>query len=143
MTPQTLPSRWRELAEQQRKLGADSQAHTLEYCADELEREGDVVEASPQPETALTWTWREKLWIVPAETRLGTAELAEALGKPKSWIYARTQADAEDPLPHRKLDSALTFTVGEVRAWIREREDVLVAGPMESTEAEKRGLIAV
>lgn len=38
MTPRTLPSRWRTLAEQQRKLGADSQAHTLEYCADELER---------------------------------------------------------------------------------------------------------
>ena len=38
MTPHTLPSRWRTLAEQQRKLGAEPQAHTLEYCAEELER---------------------------------------------------------------------------------------------------------
>jgi hypothetical protein len=31
-----LPVLWRTLAAQQRRLGADSQARTLEYCADEL-----------------------------------------------------------------------------------------------------------
>jgi hypothetical protein len=35
-TPADLPELWRKLAVQQRRLGADSQARTLEYCADEL-----------------------------------------------------------------------------------------------------------
>ena len=89
------------------------------------------------------WTWREKLWIAPAETRIGTTELAEAFGRPKSWVYAHTEAGAENPVPHRKLDGVLVFTVGEVRAWVRESEEVLVAGPMESTQPEIRSLMAV
>lgn len=35
-TPTTLPELWRALAVQQRLLGADAQARTLDYCADEL-----------------------------------------------------------------------------------------------------------
>jgi len=35
-SPADLPDLWRTLAAQQRRLGADSQARTLEYCADEL-----------------------------------------------------------------------------------------------------------
>ena len=34
--PADLPELWRTLAAQQRRLGADAQARTLEYCADEL-----------------------------------------------------------------------------------------------------------
>ena len=87
-------------------------------------------------------TWRAMLWTVPAETRLGIAEVAEALGRPRSWIYART-GSAENSIPHRKLDGGLVFTAGELRTWIRDREDVIEAGPMESTEAERRGLHAM
>jgi hypothetical protein len=83
--------------------------------------------------------WRERLWLVPAETRLGVPEVAEALSRPKSWVYARTGPSAEDPLPHRKLDGANIFTAGELRAWIRSREEVVHAGPMESTPAEREG----
>ena len=35
-TPAELPAEWRALAAQQRRLGADSQARILEFCADEL-----------------------------------------------------------------------------------------------------------
>ena len=35
-TPAELPEEWRALAAQQRRLGADSQARILEFCADEL-----------------------------------------------------------------------------------------------------------
>jgi hypothetical protein len=35
-TPADLPEEWRSLAAQQRRLGADSQARILEFCADEL-----------------------------------------------------------------------------------------------------------
>lgn len=35
-TPADLPDLWRALAAKQRRLGAEAQAHTLEYCAAEL-----------------------------------------------------------------------------------------------------------
>lgn len=35
-TPAELPGDWRTLAAQQRRLGADSQARILDFCADEL-----------------------------------------------------------------------------------------------------------
>lgn len=75
----------------------------------------------PTPET-----WRERLWTVPADTRLGVVEVAEAMGdKPRSWVYARTGPAAEDPLPCRKLDGTLVFMAGELREWIEDREEVV------------------
>ena len=88
-------------------------------------------------------SWRERLWVAPAETRLGVGEVAEALGRAKSWVYAHTGPKADDPIPHRKLDGVNVFTAGELRAWIRDREEVVHGGPMHSTEAERRGLHAV
>lgn len=35
-SPANLPDQWRQLAVQQRRLGADAQARSLEFCADEL-----------------------------------------------------------------------------------------------------------
>jgi hypothetical protein len=122
--------------------------------SDLIEREGgepgDHPSPAPAPE-APPFTWRERLWLVPAETRLGVPEVAEAVGRPKSWVYARThrfvgkgkhrrERPAAELIPHRKLDGALVFTAGEVRAWLRDREEAVVGGPMHSTEAERRGL---
>ena len=84
-------------------------------------------------------TWRERLWLAPAETRLGANELCEALGRSKHWLYRHTGPSAENRIPHRKLDGELVFAVGEVRTWIRENEDVIQAGPMESTIWERKG----
>lgn len=86
-----------------------------------------------EPATGVELSWRERLWSVPAETRLGVTEVAEALGRPKSFVYART-GSAEDALPHRKLDGSLVFTAGELRAWIRDREEVVHAGPFLSVK---------
>lgn len=36
LTPTDLPELWRALAVQQRSLGAEAQARTLEFCADQL-----------------------------------------------------------------------------------------------------------
>lgn len=74
-------------------------------------------------------TWRERLWVVPADTRIGVVELADALSVSKSWIYARTRQEAEDSLPCRKLGDSLYFRVGEIRTWIREHEEVMHALP--------------
>lgn len=71
-------------------------------------------------------TWRERLWTVPAETRIGVKELAEALGRPRSWVYRRTGQNAHKaPLPVRKLDAELVFVVGEIRGWLIERETLV------------------
>lgn len=94
-----------------------------------------VTEAAPE-------TWREKLWSVPAEVRLGVSELAEAFGKPRSFIYARTGPRAANPIPCRKLDGALSFTAGEARAWLRATEAVVHAGPMESPSSARRLVIS-
>jgi hypothetical protein len=103
---------------------------------DELVDVAEQPAAGPQDVEPMSW--RERLWTVPAETRLGVAEVAEAMGRPKSWVYARTGPKTEDPLPHRKLDGTLTFTAGELRAWIRAHETVVAGGPMESTPVERR-----
>jgi hypothetical protein len=80
----------------------------------------------PPPEPVPV-TWREKLWLVPAETRLGVREAAEAIGRPVSWVYRRTGEKSEKaPLPHRKLDGELVFTAGELRAWVEGHETVVV-----------------
>ena len=114
-----------------------------QVVSDVLKSAVDPEEAEPSREATSTpsdlWTLRERLWTVPAETRLGVAEVAEALGRGRAFVYARTAAKAEDPLPHRKLDGTLLFTAGELRAWVRDREDVVVAGRSESTPSERSG----
>lgn len=127
--------RWCRNAPEGTRLEARVVAEILDAGTEE---KGPPEAETGAPDPTATWTWRERLWVVPAETRLGTEELAEALGRPKSWVYSRTQSGASDPIPHRKLDGSLWFAAGEVRAWIREREEVPVGGPMESTDAEKR-----
>ena len=88
-----------------------------------------ATEAPMAPPEPLQHTWRERLWLVPAETRLGVREVAEALGRPASWVYRRTSVKSEKaPLPHRKLDGELVFTAGELRAWVERHEAVVVPG---------------
>jgi excisionase family DNA binding protein len=45
-----------------------------------------AVLAEPKPETADT-SWRSRIWKVPADTVLTTAEAAEALGKSKGALH--------------------------------------------------------
>jgi len=94
----------------------------------------------PSPETIPTW--RERLWITHPDTRIGTVELAEALGRPRSWIYRHTGPRSPcAPIPHRKLDGELVFLVGEVRQWVEEREAVVVQC-RSRTDARKRSAMA-
>ena len=79
--------------------------------------------------------WRILLWTVDSETRIGRDELLEAVGRPASWLYRHTGAkkgacSMGDRIPHRKLDGELVFIVGEVRQWLRDREEIVMAGPM-------------
>ena len=97
-------------------------------------------EAAPTP-LAVDNTWRERLWLVPAETRMATSDVLEALGHSRTWLYKHMAEDrVPHRLPHRKLDGELVFTAGEVRAWLRSTEDVVAAGPMDSTGLTVGGL---
>ncbi len=84
-------------------------------------------------------SWRERLWTAPGETRIGKAEVCEALGRPESWLYRHTSKrsttgeNAYPRIPHRRLEGELVFLVGELREWVREHEEVVQAGRMEST----------
>jgi hypothetical protein len=120
----------------------------VEWLCQELERAGASLQPEPEPANPAgdgppLVTWREKLWTVPAETRIGVHELTEALGKPRSWVYRHTSPKAAEAagyplIPHRKLEGELIFVVGELRAWIRDNEEIIRAGRMESTLEERR-----
>jgi predicted DNA-binding transcriptional regulator AlpA len=74
-------------------------------------------------------TWRERLWTVPADTRLGVRELVEATGRSRDWVYRHTAASGTATrLPHRTLDGELVFLAGEVRGWLVENEQIIEPG---------------
>jgi predicted DNA-binding transcriptional regulator AlpA len=86
---------------------------------------------APAPAAAAepaTVPWSVRLWQVPPQTRLGPVELLEAVGRPRSWLYRHTGRKAPSRIPHRKLDGALVFVVGEVRQWIEDHEQIVVPG---------------
>lgn len=110
---------------------------TAERALGQVEGEGgreapDPSDQAPEP------TWRERLWRGPTETRIGVSELVEALGVSESWIYSRTRSDADPRLPHSKLGGNLVFKVGEVRAWVRDHEQVVEAYRTEPAKGELR-----
>ena len=129
MTPSDFHSWLKTLAEAEATVPA-------RQVFDRLPEDGgkETPQADPSP---IEMSWRERLWLVPAETRLGVTELCEALGRSQSWAYRRTGAKAEDPLPHRIMDGQLVFTVGELRTWIRQHEESVHEVPMDSTPAER------
>lgn len=101
---------------------------TLDASAirDLLERATPAAAEPPPTTLPIEPTWRERLWTAPAETRIGVRELAEAVGRPRSWVYRRTGPNSpRAPLPHRKLDGELVFVVGEIRDWLRDHESGL------------------
>ena len=94
--------------------------------------------APTTPVAAAPESWRVLLWTVHPETRLTPDDVAEAFGRSRSWVYKRTSKGADPRLPHRKLDGCLTFTAGELRAWVREHEESVVEGESWTPRPELR-----
>lgn len=112
--------RWLEQAPGDTLLPARSVLEMLRGATPTAEVTPDI---QPQPTS-----WRERLWTVPPETRLGVAELSQAIGRPRSWIYRHTSRASGLPLlPHAKLDGELVFTASEIRAWLAQHEETVVA----------------
>jgi len=111
------------------------------------------VERQPAPDAATAQVaipapgWRSRLWSCPPDTRLGKSELCEALGRSADWLYRHTSERAAEKreekgrpagrIPHRRFDGQLVFVAGEIRAWLRDSEEIMHAGPME-TPASRR-----
>jgi predicted DNA-binding transcriptional regulator AlpA len=93
-----------------------------------------------EPTATVEATWREKLWRVPPETRLGAHEVAEALGRPVSFVYRHTSEKAAGGarLPHRRLDGELVFVAGEIRAWLKAHEETIEALPHAGLSLNRR-----
>jgi hypothetical protein len=123
-----------------------------EAILDELASDAGALESAPQgkanalpsgidaPENPPPQSWRTLLWTAPAECRIGREELAEAVARPRSWVYRHTQAKSAHRIPHRKLDGELVFLVGEVRAWLKDQEEIIQAGPLDCTPPRLRAL---
>ena len=96
----------------------------------------DVRDHEPAPEAARGVSpplpWMLLLWTADPETRIGRTELLEAVGRPPSWLYRHTGSKAKHRIPHRRVDGELVFLVGEMRIWLRDREEIVVAGPMDA-----------
>lgn len=75
-------------------------------------------------------TWREKLWTVSPDVRIGVVELCEALDRSRDWCYRgvnekRAASKGREPIPCCRLDGELVFRVGDVRAWLARNEEVV------------------
>lgn len=55
----------------------------------------------------------EALWTVD--------DLVRLLRVTRYWVYDRTRASAQDPIPHFKLGRSLRFSAGDVREWLNRR----------------------
>lgn len=131
---------WCRSAPSGTRLDASELAHLLEELEDRPETEGEDEGLEGRPERL---SWPARLWTLPAETRIGVPEVAECLERPESFVYRHTKEEAENPIPHAKLEGRLRFRIGEVRTWLRETEEVEEALPMTSTAAERRRLSVV
>ena len=124
---ESLPSllAWLRAAPAGTVMPCDSVLNVLERLDHAPSLQADQ-ESSSQG-SAVDAGWREKIWTAPAETRLGIAEAAEALGRPRSFIYRRTSAKSSlSRIPHRKLDGGLVFLAGELRSWLASQEELVV-----------------
>lgn len=60
---------------------------------------------------------------------IGVNELAETLGVPPSWIYARTRLKGPDTIPHLKVGKYVKFKTDpergpvEVMEWIQAQNE--------------------
>lgn len=112
--------RWASEAPEGTTLPAAALVELLDGLEDPVPELIQVEDSEPR-------SWRSRLWEVPAETRLGVEDVAEAVGRSSHWVY-RATSRGEDPLPSRKLGGRLAVTAGELRAWIRDHEEVQHGG---------------
>jgi len=66
--------------------GTQMDASTLAEILDDIMPEEPPGKPELRVEPPGGWSWQEKIWVVPAERRLGTREVLETLGRGKTWL---------------------------------------------------------
>jgi len=123
------PSRQRSLGDLVAWLHAAPPGTLLEAAAIAKEIANASAPLSTSVVEPVPPSWRERLWTAAADTRIGVAELCEALGRPRSWVWRHTGPKAPSArIPHRKLEGELVFVVGELRSWVIQNEQVVMIG---------------
>ena len=54
---------------------------------------------------------------------IGVNELAEVLGVPPSWVYARTRLKGPDSIPCLRVGKYLKFEFDEVMDWLKSQNE--------------------
>ena len=55
---------------------------------------------------------------------IGVLELAEILGVPPSWVYARTRMKGPDSIPMIRVGKYVKFELDKVMDWLKKRNEV-------------------
>jgi excisionase family DNA binding protein len=52
---------------------------------------------------------------------IGVKELAEILGVPMSWVYARTRETGKGTIPRVRVGKYVKFKIDEVMDWLKKK----------------------
>ena len=58
-----------------------------------------------------------------ADRLIGVNELAEVLGVPPSWIYARTRGTGNDAMPRIRVGKYVKFKIDDVMSWLEKKNE--------------------
>jgi len=98
----------------------DAQGDTLKRLAAAVRNETDK---TLEPPITPVLPPNAAFWTLPPETRVTVAQLAEMLGRPKSFIYRHIKPrNGCEPIPHRKLDGQIVVVLSQAREWVRRHE---------------------
>jgi len=54
---------------------------------------------------------------------VGVNELAETLGVPPSWVYARSRESGQGSIPRLKVGKYVKFELDKVMDWLKEKNE--------------------
>ena len=54
---------------------------------------------------------------------IGVLELAELLGVPPSWVYARTRETGNDAIPRIRVGKYVKFKIDDVMDWLNKKNE--------------------
>src|SRR5210317_2188009 len=91
--------RWLDDAPAGTLLPAQAVAARIHEMSEQVEPEPP---AEVPPQVVEPESWKVRLWLVPAETRLNSSELCEAVGRSPDWLYRHTGKKCDHRIPHRK-----------------------------------------
>lgn len=130
--------RWCQLAPEETRLNVRRVGKLIQYLKEfesvPLDGRTDG-SGDREGEEMVPKSWHERIWTAHSDIRLDVEQVAEAVNRPKSYIYKQV---SEGNIPHRKDGGVLVFRVGEIRQWIEDREVIQRSGPTAPPRPKRR-----